>query len=73
VANEPAGIACGKDCNEIRPFGTALKLRTKSKASHRFVRWQGACQEKKDNCRVGGNADCRFATSQRGDANGTRV
>jgi hypothetical protein len=52
VVSEPAGIACGKDCNEIYAFGTEVRLRAKPRAGYRFVRWEGACTGKKDSCRV---------------------
>ncbi|MGM9487875.1 InlB B-repeat-containing protein [Ideonella sp. YS5] len=52
VTSEPAGIACGRDCDEVYPYATVVKLRAKPKAGFRFVRWEGACSGKKDTCRV---------------------
>jgi len=52
VVSEPAGIACGRDCQEIYAKGTEVRLRAKPKEGHRFVRWDGACRGKKDICRI---------------------
>jgi Tol biopolymer transport system component len=52
VVSEPAGIACGRDCQETYAKGTEVRLRAKPKEGHRFVRWDGACRGKKDTCRV---------------------
>jgi Tol biopolymer transport system component len=52
VTSRPAGIACGKDCAEIYPFGTVVKLRAHPKPGFRFEGWQGACNGAKETCRV---------------------
>lgn len=52
VTSEPAGIACRYDCEEVLSFGTTVKLRAHPKPGYRFVRWDGACQGKKDTCRL---------------------
>jgi hypothetical protein len=52
VTSEPAGVACGKDCEEIYAYGTDVTLRARPKAGQRFVRWQGACTGTQPTCRV---------------------
>jgi len=52
VTSRPAGIACGKDCAEVYPFGTVVKLRAHPRPGFQFDGWQGACNGKKETCRV---------------------
>jgi Tol biopolymer transport system component len=52
VVSSPAGVACGKDCDELFAFGTEVTLKARPKAGWRFAGWSGACSGKKRSCTV---------------------
>jgi hypothetical protein len=51
VASEPAGIACGGDCNQTFARGSALLLRATAADGSRFSGWSGPC---------GGTGECAW-------------
>jgi uncharacterized repeat protein (TIGR02543 family) len=43
VASDPAGIACGSTCSQLRPVGEELVLTATPSAEAAFTGWSGAC------------------------------
>lgn len=50
IASEPPGIACGTDCEERYPAGSAVRLIATADAGHRFAGWSGGCAGSAPEC-----------------------
>ncbi|MFO1371324.1 MAG: M12 family metallo-peptidase [Candidatus Competibacteraceae bacterium] len=52
VFSSPAGIRCGRDCNENYPIGTDVTLTAIPARGHEFAGWGGACTGTSISCTV---------------------